>query len=111
MTENTQRPSESHASNQAHLLATGLGAVGGSAIGGAVGQGVNQNVGAAVGGIVGAIAGGIAGNTIAEIGEALIDQLQPSGLGAGADGKPIELPSHYSWAELQALSAPQGGQL
>ncbi|MBD2238054.1 hypothetical protein H6G35_15720 [Aulosira sp. FACHB-113] len=33
------------------------------------------------------------------------------GLGLGADDKPIALPRHYSWEELQALSKPQGAEI
>ncbi|MBC1329678.1 hypothetical protein GNE06_26985, partial [Trichormus variabilis 9RC] len=47
-----------------------------------------------------------------EYAEEFIEELQPTvGLGLGADHKPIELPSHYSWEELQALSKPQGGEM
>lgn len=101
--------SEQH-SNEEHPIATGLGAVGGGAIGAAVGRSINREVGAVVGGVVGAIAGGIAGNAVAEMTETVIEQVQPSGLGLGADHKPIELPKHYSWGELQALSKPQRDQ-
>lgn len=96
-------------STDSHPFTTGLGAVGGSVAGAALGRSVmGGKIGAAVGGVAGAIVGGIAGNNIAEFAEAAIDAIQPSGLGLGADTKPIELPHHYTWEELQALSKPQG---
>lgn len=89
-----------------HPLATGLGAVGGGAAGAAIGDSVGGKVGAALGSVAGAIAGGILGSKVADIAQEAIAELQPS-LGIGANNKPIELPSHYSWEELQALSKPQ----
>ena len=92
---------------QSHPLVTGLGTVGGGVAGTALGRSIGGKVGAAIGGIAGAITGGIAANKLVEYAEELIEELQPtSGLGLGADRKPIELPSHYSWEELQALSKP-----
>ncbi len=90
----------------AHPIATGLGAVGGGAAGAAIGDSVGGKLGAAVGSVAGAIAGGILGNKVAGIAEEALQELQPS-LGVGANNKPIELPRHYSWEELQALSKPQ----
>lgn len=89
-----------------HPLATGLGAVGGGAAGAAIGDSVGGKFGAALGSVAGAIAGGILGNKAAEIASEAIAEIQPS-LGLGADTKPVELPRHYSWEELQALSKPQ----
>lgn len=96
-----------------HPLATSLGAVGGGVAGAALGRSlIGGKVGAAIGGITGAIAGGIAGNNIADFAEEAINEIQPtSGLGLGADTKPIELPRNYTWEELQALSKPQGGKI
>jgi hypothetical protein len=95
-----------------HPLATSIGAVGGGVAGAALGRSIiGGKVGAAIGGIAGAIAGGIAVNTTVELAEEVTDNLQPSGLGLGADTKPIELPRHYTWEELQALSKPQGGEI
>ena len=93
-----------------HPIATGLGAAGGGVVGAAVGRSIiGGKVGAAIGGVAGAIAGGIAGNTVAEFAKEAIDEIQPAfGLGLGANDKPIELPRHYTWEELQALSKPQG---
>ncbi|MEH1843371.1 MAG: hypothetical protein V7L20_32720 [Nostoc sp.] len=95
-----------------HPLATGLGAVGGGVAGAALGRSIGGKVGAAIGGIAGAITGGVAGNQLAGYAEEFIEELQPTvGLGLGADHKPIELPRHYSWEELQTLSKPQGGEI
>ncbi len=103
-TESVQHPSQS-ATN--HPIATGVGATGGGVAGAAIGKAITGNVGAAVGGVAGAIAGGVAGNAIAKLTEELIDETKPSlSLGLGADSKEIELPTHYSWEELQALSKP-----
>ncbi|MBV9385281.1 MAG: glycine zipper 2TM domain-containing protein [Chroococcidiopsidaceae cyanobacterium CP_BM_ER_R8_30] len=87
-----------------HPLATGLGAVGGGAVGAAIGRSISGKAGAAIGAVAGAVVGGLAGQELAQV---VGPELE---LGIGADDKPIELPSHYSWEELQALSKPQGGQ-
>jgi uncharacterized membrane protein YebE (DUF533 family) len=89
-----------------HPLATGLGAIGGGAAGAALGKSISGKVGAALGGVAGAIAGGLVGNAIANFSEEAIEEIQPS-LGLGANNKPIELPRHYTWEALQALSKPQ----
>jgi hypothetical protein len=97
--------------NHSHPLATGLGAVGGGAAGGALGRSVSGNVGAAIGGVAGAIAGGMAGNAIAGFTEDLLQVTQPTlSLGLGADTQPVDLPLHYTWDELRALSKPQLGE-
>ena len=93
-------------STHSHPLATGLGAVGGGAAGAAIGDSVGGKIGAAVGSVAGVIAGGILGNKVAGIAQEVIEEIQPT-LGLGADTKPVELPRHYSWEELQALSKPQ----
>ena len=87
-----------------HPVATGIGAVGGGVAGGAIGKAVGGRVGAALGAVAGAIAGGIVGNAVGELTEEVSQTL---GLGLGANTKPIELPKHYSWDELRALSKPQ----
>lgn len=99
--------------SHAHPLATGLGAAGGGVAGAAAGRSIiGGKVGAAIGGVVGAIAGGLAGNTVAEFAQEAIEEIQPVlGIGLGANDKPIELPRHYTWDELQALSKPQGGEI
>ena len=91
-----------------HPIAKGVGAVGGGVAGAAIGNSVAGKVGATIGGIAGAIAGNMAGDAIAEFTKELLQETSPSlSLGLGADAKAIELPAHYSWEELQALSRPQ----
>src|SRR5919202_948415 len=92
--------------SDSHPIATGLGAVGGGAAGAAIGNSVAGKLGATIGSVAGAIAGGIVGNKVAGLAQEAIEEIQPS-LGLGADTKPVELPRHYSWEELQALSQPQ----
>ncbi len=96
-----------------HPLATGLGAVGGGVAGAALGRSIiGGKLGAALGGVAGAIAGSIAGNTLADLTEEVTEEISPAiGLGLGANHKPVELPRHFSWEELQALSKPQGGKI
>ena len=97
-----------NSSNDAHPIATGLGAAVGGIAGVALGKSVSGKVGAAVGGLAGALAGGIAGNTVADVTSLALKQVQPKlALSLGADTKPIELLPHYSWEELKALSKPQ----
>lgn len=86
-------------------VVTGVGAVAGGIVGAAIGHAVNKKLG----GVVGAVAGGIAGGALAEFSSEVIDIVQPS-LGFGADNRPIELPNHYTWEELQALSKPQSAR-
>ncbi|WP_334971115.1 hypothetical protein [Nostoc sp.] len=95
-----------------HPIATSLGAVGGGVAGAALGRSIAGKLGAAIGGVAGAIAGGVAGNQLVAHTEEFIEELQPIiGLRLGADHKPIELPRHYTWEELQALSKSQGGEI
>lgn len=104
--ENSTDRSETH---ESHPIATGLGAVGGGVAGAAIGNSVGGKVGAAIGSIAGAIAGGMAGSAVADVASEAIAEIQPAiGLGLGANAKPVELPKHYTWEELQALSKPQG---
>ena len=103
---------EIQTTSQAHPIATGLGVAGGGVVGAALGRSIGGKVGAAIGGVAGAIALGVAANELAGYTEQFIEELQPTvGLGLGADYKPIELLSHYSWEELQTLSKPQGGEI
>lgn len=81
---------------QSHLLTTGLGA--------AIGKSVAGRVGALIGGVAGALAGSRAGEVLADFAQEANDSLR---LGWGANDKAVELPQHYSWEELQALSKPQ----
>lgn len=89
-----------------HPIATGLGAVGGSVAGAKIGGSVGGKVGAVLGSVAGAIAGGIVGNTVADLAQEASDEVMPT-LSLGADNQPTELPRHYTWEELQALSKPQ----
>ncbi|MBD2415207.1 hypothetical protein FACHB389_26120 [Nostoc calcicola FACHB-389] len=108
----SNRENENQTPPNTHPIATGLGAVGGGIAGAALGRSIGGKVGAAIGGVAGAIALGVAANELAGYTEQFIEELQPTvGLGLGADRKPIELPSHYSWEELQALSKPQGEKM
>jgi outer membrane lipoprotein SlyB len=103
--QNAPQQAKSH---QHHPVAEELGAVGGGIAGAAIGKSVKGNVGAVVGGIAGAIAGGAVANSAANFTDELLQETQPSlSLGMGADNKPVDLPRHYSWEELQALSKPQ----
>lgn len=103
--ESTQSQSEAPTY---HPIATGLGAAGGGAAGAAIGNAIAGKVGAAVGSVAGAIAGGMAGSTITEFTEEVLQETKPSlSLGLGVDTKKPELPAHYAWEELQALSKPQ----
>jgi outer membrane lipoprotein SlyB len=103
----TDLETQNQTSSNTHLIAMGLGAVGGGIAGAALGRSIGGKVGAAIGGVAGAITGGVAGNKLAQYAEELIHELQPTvKLGLGANSKPIELPRHYSWEELQALSKP-----
>ncbi|MBD2168993.1 hypothetical protein H6G04_31970 [Calothrix membranacea FACHB-236] len=109
-TSNQEHENQTPSNN--HPIATGLGAAGGGIAGAAIGRSIGGKVGAAIGGVAGAIAGSVAANELAEYAEEFIEELQPTvGLGLGADHKPIELPRHYSWEELQALSKPQGADI
>ncbi|MCW5314224.1 hypothetical protein GTQ43_10535 [Nostoc sp. KVJ3] len=95
-----------------HPIATSLGAVGAGIAGAKLGHSIGGKVGAAIAGVAGAIAGGIAGNQLAGYAEEFIEELQPTiELRLGANHKPIELPRHYTWEELQALSKPNGGEI
>lgn len=106
------QPDNLDATDSPDPLTTSVGAVGGGVAGAALGNSIGGKLGAAIGGIAGAITGGLAANKLVEYAEELITELQPtSGLGLGANHKPIELLPHYSWEELQALSKPQGGQI
>lgn len=108
----TNPENERQTTPNAHPIATGLAAAGGSVLGAALGRSIGGKVGAAIGGVAGAITGSVAANQLAEYVEEFAEELQPTiGLGLGADHKPIELPRHYTWEELQALSKPQGGEI
>ncbi|OUL18260.1 hypothetical protein BV378_36780 [Nostoc sp. RF31YmG] len=108
----SNQENENQTTPNTHPIATGLGAAGGGIAGAALGRSIGGKVGAAIGGVAGAIAGSVAANELVEYTEQFIEELQPTvGLGLGADHKPIELPRHYTWEELKALSKPQGGEI
>lgn len=93
---------ESTQNQQGLSLETGIGAVGGGIVGAAIG---NKLVGGkpatAIGAIVGAVAGGSLGNTVGEDIEAFAQKtLETIGQAPGEN----EIPLHYSWEELAALS-------
>ncbi|MEH2318543.1 hypothetical protein [Nostoc sp.] len=105
------QPDDLDATDSPNPLATSLGAIGGGVAGAALGHSISGKIGAAIGVVAGAITGSVAANKLVGYAGELIEELQPtSGLGLGANHKPIELLPHYSWEELQALSKPQGGE-
>lgn len=67
----------------------------------AISDGINGKLGTAIGLVAGAVTGSVSGDKIAEFAEPTI------GSQLGANDAPGDLPAHYSWAELQALSKPQ----
>ncbi len=85
-----------------HSAAAKVGMAGGGATGVALGKSVAGRVGAVVGGVVGAIAGSRAVEALSDFAAEASESL-----GLGADARDVELPNHYSWEELQALSKPQ----
>lgn len=103
---NNEKPDDSTLEpNKPHIIATGLGAAGGGIVGASIGKSIAGKFGAVVGGVAGAIAGSVTGDALADL---AIETNESLGLGLGANDKDIELPAHYSWDELQALSKPQG---
>lgn len=102
--QNSPKPDHSETPS----LAEEVGAVGGGILGAVIGKSVKGNVGAVVGGVAGAIAGGVAANSVTNFAQELTQETQPTlSLGLGADQKPIDLPKHFTWEELQAFSKPQ----
>ena len=99
-TDLTPLPQPTEAEHQHPSIATKIAAVGGGVAGAAIGHSlIGGKLGTAIGLVAGAIAGGVSGDKIAEFAEPTI--------GAQLGGAPGDLPAHYSWAELQALSKPQ----
>lgn len=88
-------------------ISIGIGAIAGGVTGAALGRLISGKAGVTVSGVAGAIAGSIAGNALVEFAETVIEEAS-STLGLGADTKSVELPRHYSWDELQALSKAEG---
>lgn len=106
--QHIEEPEDANSSSSSHPITKGIGTAGGGIAGAAIGNTMGGKIGAAVGGIAGAIAGGMAGDAVATLTEEILEEISPSlSLTLGADAKEVELPAHYSWAELQALSKPQ----
>jgi phage tail tape-measure protein len=86
-----------------------IGAVGGGVAGAAIGHSlIGGKLGTAIGVVLGAIAGGVTADTLAESIDRVTDEIEPTmGLKLGANDAPVNLPAHYTWTELQALSKPQ----
>ncbi len=87
-----------------HPLKTAIGAVSGGVLGALIGRGVAGKGGGTVGALAGAVAGGLLGDTVADD---LIDLEQQAAEVLGEAPEENELPAHYSWEQLQALSKPQ----
>jgi outer membrane lipoprotein SlyB len=100
-------PSDTHPSapsSKHHPLAAGIGAATGGVAGAAVGRAVGGHPGSLVGAIAGAVTGGMVGNTMTDDLKAIEHEVAET-LGEAAHED--ELPAHYSWEQLQALSRPQ----
>ncbi len=94
------QPSEEPAHDAS--IATKIGAIGGGVAGAVIGHSlIGGKLGTAIGLVAGAVAGGVSGDKIAEFAEPTI------GSQLAANDTPGDLPAHYSWTELQALSKPQ----
>lgn len=87
-----------------HPAATGIGVAAGGVVGGLVGSAIAGKQGGLWGVIAGAVVGGLAGDTVSED---LIALEQQAAEILGEAPSEDELPAHYSWDELQALSKPQ----
>ena len=90
-------------------LASAIGTVGGGVAGAAIGHSlIGGKLGTAIGVVLGAVAGGVTGDKLAESLARVTGEIDPTmGLKLGANDDPVNLPAHYTWAELQALSKPQ----
>lgn len=91
------------ATQHRHAVEAGVGATSGGLVGAFVGSAVGGKRGGLLGAIAGALAGGIAGETLGDDLIAL-EQQAAEVLGEAADEN--ELPTHYNWEQLQALSKP-----
>ena len=87
-----------------HLRDASIGAVGGGVVGALVGRAVGGKQGGMVGALAGAVAGGLVGDAV---GEDFSDLEQRAAEALGEAPHEDELPAHYSWEQLQALSKPQ----
>ncbi len=74
-------------------MAKTIGTVGGGVAGAALGHLlIGGKLGTAVGLVAGAVGGGVTGDKLSE---------------SRLNNERVDLPAHYSWDELQALSKPQ----
>lgn len=93
------QPSEEPAHDAS--IATTIGTIGGGVAGAVIGHSlIGGKLGTAIGLVAGAVAGSVSGDKIVELAEPTI------GMQLGNE-EPGELPAHYSWGELQALSKSQ----
>ena len=84
-------------------------AVGGGVAGAAIGHSlIGGKLGTAIGVVSGAVVGGVTGDKLAKTDRRITDEIEPTiGVKSGANDAPVNLPAHYTWTELQALSKPQ----
>lgn len=87
-----------------HPIGTSISAAAGGVVGGLVGSAVGGKQGGVWGALAGAVVGGLAGDTVSA--DLIALEQQASELLGEAPGED-ELPAHYSWDELQALSKSQ----
>jgi outer membrane lipoprotein SlyB len=94
------QPSEEPAQDSS--IAKTLGAVGGGVAGAAIGRSlIGGKLGTAIGVVAGAVAGGMTGDKLADLAD------PTTGWQLGSNDDVVNLPAHYTWAELQALSKSQ----
>lgn len=101
---NSLAASEGDAGQHRHAVEAGVGAASGGLVGAFVGSAMGGKRGGLLGAIAGALAGGIAGETL---GDDLIALEQQAAEVLGEAAGENELPAHYTWEQLQALSKPQ----
>ena len=85
-------------------LGGSIGAVSGGVVGAVVGSAIGGKSAGVMGAVVGAIAGDLLGDATADD---LIALEQRAAEVLGEAPEEDELPAHYSWEQLQALSKPQ----
>ncbi len=107
--ENDPQPNEESspglsAQSKRHLLEASISAVSGGVAGALIGRAA----GGKQAGIVGAVAGAVTGALIGDaVGDDLLALEQRAAEALGEAPEEDELPAHYSWKQLQALSKPQ----
>lgn len=99
-------PGKDLSANQSEHSALGgsIGAVSGGVVGAVVGNAIGGKGAGVMGAVVGAVAGGLLGDAAADD---LIELEQRAAEVLGEAPGEDELPAHYSWEQLQALSKPQ----